>query len=441
MRGFAPFEPKPTLAIAVSGGPDSLALCLLADRWARARGGRVLALTVDHRLRAESAAEARQVARWVKKRGIAHRILAWKEPKPAANLAAAARAARYRLLVGEAAGRGILHVLLGHHLDDQAETLLLRLGRGSGVDGLSAMAACVELPELRLLRPLLSVPKARLAATLAAVRQDWIEDPSNRAEAYARARLRRSLAAVADAGVAARRLAGTARRLGRARAALEHAAAELAARAALIHPAGFVRLEPRALADAPEEIRLRVLARALMAVAGAAYPPRLERLEELARALAEPGFCGRTLHGCRVVPEGPALLVCRELAATAGRIALKPGRWVAWDGRFLVRAPKGRRQGRGLSVAALGQAGLAAAGLSERRIPRLAALTLPGIWAGNRLVSAPFLGWRGGWPCAEVDGRTGRQAGRIPTFSAVFAPSAPLAPPGFAIALAAPQPI
>jgi tRNA(Ile)-lysidine synthase len=441
MRGFAPFEPKPTLGVAVSGGPDSLALCLLADRWARAQGGRVLALTVDHRLRPESSAEARQVARWMKKRGVAHRILAWKEPKPAANRAAAAREARYRLLVDVAAGRGILHVLLGHHLDDQAETMLLRLGRGSGVDGLSAMAACVELPELRLLRPLLGVPKARLVATLQAMRQDWIEDPSNRAGPYTRARLRRALAAVADAGVAARRLAATAHRLGRARAALEHAAAELAARAALIHPAGFIRLDPRALADAPEEIRLRVLARALMAVAGAAYPPRLERLEELARALAEPGFRGRTLHGCRVVPEGSALLVCRELAATAGRIALKPGRRVAWDGRFLVRASEGRRQGRGLSVAALGEAGLAAAGPAGRGIPRPAALTLPGIWAGNRLVSAPSLEWRGDWSGAEVDGRKPGQAGRIPTFSAVFAPSAPLAPPGFAIAVAARQPI
>jgi tRNA(Ile)-lysidine synthase len=443
MLGFAPFEPKPVLAVAVSGGPDSLALCLLAARWARARGGRVLALTVDHRLRPESAAEARQVARWMKKRGIAHRVLVWSEPKPAANRAAAARAARYRLLAAEAARRGILHLLLAHHRDDQAETLLLRLGRGSGVDGLSAMAACVELTGLRLLRPLLGVPKARLIATLRALRQDWIEDPSNLAPGYARSRLRKSLAAFADAGLTARRLAETAGRIGRARAALEDAAAALAARAAHVHPAGFVRLDPGALAAAPEEIRLRVLAHCLMAVAGAEYPPRLERLEDLARALTGPGFRGRTLHGCRIVPEGRALLVCREPAAVSGRTALEPGGWTAWDGRFLVRA----RPGRSLSVAALGQAGLGAVGADLRKpgIPRLAALTLPGIWAGNRLVSAPFPGWPGGKPCAEVDGRKPGQAGRILKFSAVFAPPAPVAPPGFAagsaIASAPPHPI
>ena len=432
MRGVEPFESKPTLAAAVSGGPDSLALCLLADRWARARGGRVLALTVDHRLRPESAKEARQVARWLEARAIAHRILVWDAPKPGANRAALARAARYRLMIAEAAGQGILHLLLAHHLDDQAETLLLRLARGSGVDGLAAMSPLVELADLRLLRPLLPVPKARLVATLQAMGQDFVEDPSNRSAASARARLRQPLAAIADAGLTARRLAETARRMGRARQALEQAAATLAARAVAIHPAGFARLDPRMLAQGSEETVLRVLARSLMAVAGAAYPPRLENLETLARALTAPGFRGRTLHGCRVLPQGLGLLICCESAAVAGKIPLPAGAWVRWDGRFAVRA----RAGSGLSVGALGEAGwvsIMRAGAALPGIPRPAALTLPAIWAGKRLVAVPCLGPA----CAEVNGRRAAQTGKIPKYSAVFAPPAPLAPGGFAIALAA----
>ncbi len=432
MRGFEPFESKPILAAAVSGGPDSMALCLLADRWARARGGRVLALTVDHRLRPESGKEARQVARWLKARGIAHRVLVWDAPKPGANVAALARDARYRLMIAEATRRGILHLLLAHHRDDQAETLLLRLARGSGVDGLAAMSPQVELAELRLLRPFLPVPKSRLIATLKAIRQDFVDDPSNRSAASARARLRQPLAAIADAGLTVRRLADTAGRMGRARQALEQATAALAARAVAIHPHGFASLDAAMLFRSPEELVLRLLAHVLMAVAGAAYPPRLENLEALALALAAPGFRGSTLHGCRILPRGAGLLICREPAAAEGLLKLPAGQWIHWDGRFAVLA----RAGSGLSVGALGEAGWAALGSAAAAlggIPRPAALTLPAIWAGKRLVAVPSLGPA----CMEVNGLGQVQTGRILKYSAVFAPHAPLAPGGIAIASAA----
>jgi tRNA(Ile)-lysidine synthase len=437
MLGFEPFEPKPFLAVAVSGGPDSMALCLLAHRWARKRGGRVLALTVDHRLRRESAEEARQVGRWLKRLGIAHEILVWDALRPRANIAALARGARYRLLSEAAVRRGILHLLLAHHLDDQAETLLLRLGRGSGVDGLSAIAPESWTEDLRLLRPLLPVPKARLVATLKAMRQGFVEDPSNLSADSARARLRDALAAIGDAGLTARRLGETAGRMARARQALEGQAAALAAQAASIHPAGFVVLKTGPLAGAPEEIRLRLLARCLMAVSGEAYPPRLESLEALAGALAAPGFRGRTLHGCRLAPlGGDAVLICREPAAAAGSAPLPAGVWGRWDGRFAVRAGAGS----GLSVGPLGAAGWAA--LTKARaappgVPRAAALTLPAIWAGNRLVVVPSLGPGMAGVCAEGDGRRPAQTDKIPMFSAVFAPFAPLAQGGPAIALAA----
>ncbi|MCC6467608.1 MAG: tRNA lysidine(34) synthetase TilS [Alphaproteobacteria bacterium] len=429
MQPFAPFEPKPVLAVAVSGGPDSLCLCLLAHDWARARGGRVEALTVDHKLRPESTAEARQVGRWLKRRGIAHRILAWRDPKPATGIAAAARAARYRLIVDWAAARGVLHLLLAHHRDDQAETVLLRLGRGSGVDGLAAMAPQVELAELRVLRPFLAVPKRRLEATLAALKQPWVEDPGNRAGSSARSRVRLAAAALARDGIAPGRLAETAARLGRARAALESATATLLARAVLAHPAGFLRLDPRPLAAAPAELRLRALARCLMAVSGEVYPPRLERLERLEQAMfgGAPAR-GHTLHGCRLVFLRGAWLVCREPAAVAGPAKLAPGRPVLWDGRFHIRANRGR----GLSVAALGAArwpDLRAAALAAG-VPRLAALTLPAIADRRGVLSVPALSWYRG----REGGLGPARADRIVNHSALFMPRAPLAPMAFAVA-------
>src|SRR5262249_20106992 len=185
-----PFESRPHLAVAVSGGRDSMALALLVAAWAERRGGRVTAITVDHGLRPEAAAEARQVGRWLRAHGITHRTLRWRPPAGAlpGGLQAAARAGRYAPPCGWGRPRGVLHLALAHQQEDQAETLLLRLARGSGLDGLAAMAPIAERMGVRLLRPLLSVPRARLRATLVAAPQPWIDDPSNENPAHARIR-------------------------------------------------------------------------------------------------------------------------------------------------------------------------------------------------------------------------------------------------------------
>lgn len=428
MQAFAPFEPEPVLAVAVSGGPDSMALCLLADRWARARGGRIEAVTVDHRLRPESAAEARQVRRWLKPRGIVHRTLVWTGAKPTTGIPDAARAARYRLLVDAAARRGILHLLLAHHLDDQAETLLLRLGRGSGVDGLAAMAGEVALPALRLLRPLLGVPKLRLIATLDAMNQGWVEDPGNRTTATARGRVRHLLAAD---GIDLERLGETAARLGRARAALEAATSELMARGVVIHPAGYLVLDPAAVQGAPEELRLRVLARALMTISGNTYPPRLERLERLERSLFGAPRRGHTLHGCRILQTGKVWLICREPGAVAPPQRLQPGENLLWDGRFQVTlALSGALSG--WTVGALGEAGWrAVTGAGPKPpIPRPAGLSLPAFSDRNGLVLVPHLRWNR----ADPNGRAAPDPAKIFNYSTVFVPGASLSPPAFAVA-------
>ncbi len=310
MAPFAPFENAPHLAVAVSGGADSMALCLLADFWARSCHGSITALTVDHGLRAASAAEGRQVAGWCRARNIAHRTLRWAGPKPATGIEAAAREARHRLLAQWSARHAVLHLLLAHHRDDQAETVAIRTDRSSGADGLAGMAAVVERAELRLLRPLLAVPPSRIRATLVVAGQGWIEDPMNRDPAFARARLRLE---GRIRGREAIRLAATARRNGIARAARDTKVAELLARSAAFEASGRIAADIAAIVRADPEIGRRALARMLLAVGGGTYSPRAARLERLYRALRDGGIVRtRTLGGCLVAVADGRLVVSRE---------------------------------------------------------------------------------------------------------------------------------
>ncbi|MGH6969755.1 MAG: tRNA lysidine(34) synthetase TilS, partial [Stellaceae bacterium] len=247
MARFAPFEAGPHLAVACSGGGDSMALVVLADRWARSRGGAVTALIVDHRLRPESAREADGVGRTLAACGIAHRILVCAEALPAANLENAARRARYRLLETWCEDHGVLHLLTAHQRDDQAETLLMRLARGSGLDGLAGIAPLSVRRVCRVLRPLLTVPPERLRATLRALDVAHVEDPMNRDPAFQRVRFRTARAFLVEEGLSAERLAATAAHLARARAALETLVAATLARAVALDPLGYARVDAAAL--------------------------------------------------------------------------------------------------------------------------------------------------------------------------------------------------
>ncbi|MBI5110357.1 MAG: tRNA lysidine(34) synthetase TilS [Rhodovulum sp.] len=301
---FADLAALPAVVLAVSGGPDSTALLVLAARWraALAAGPRLVAATVDHGLRPGSGDEALAVGRLAGDLGIAHHILRWTGEKPAAGLQAAARAARYRLLAVAAREAGARHVLTGHTRDDQAETVLFRLARGSGLAGLAGMARVAPLPlpagddrepALLLVRPFLDVPKARLVATLAAAGIACADDPSNRDPRFTRSRLRALLPGLAAEGLTAPRLARLADRMRRADAALEAAVERLAADLAVADLAGFglaggdgvVRLDAAGWARAPAELRLRLLGRLIDRV-GHEGPVELGKLETVADALA-----------------------------------------------------------------------------------------------------------------------------------------------------------
>ena len=394
MAVLGPFEARPHIAIAVSGGPDSMALALLARRWATAHRGTATALIVDHGLRPESAREAAQVARWLSRRHLCPEILPWVGPHPQHGLAAAARDARYELLEQYCAAHGILHLLIGHHREDQAETFMLRLGRGSGLDGLAAMAPIVERRQIRLLRPLLDVPRARLAATLTECGQDSVEDPTNHDPAFARARVRAALPALGQDGLTVARLATTARHLARARCALEAECDKLLAATVSLHPAGYLRLLHAPLVAAPEDIGLRLLARCATTISGSVYGPRADRLHRLYEALTKPAAKSRTLAGCRFSFAGADLMIYREGAAIAGPLPLVQGVPMRWDGRYLVRL--GPQTSRDLTIAALGTTGWRQ--ISERlrpenrkKLPVLARPGLPAIWRRGRVIAVPHL--------------------------------------------------
>ena len=298
MAPFAPFEARPALAVAVSGGRDSIALAVLTHQWAGERHGRVLALVVDHGLRPESAGEARATCERLATLGIEAETLAWSGEKPATRIQQAARDARYRLLFEACLRHGILHLLTAHHADDQVETLAMRAARESGPDGLAGMAALVEHRNARLLRPLLAVPRARLTATLQARGIGWIDDPSNEDRRFERVRVRQDGRAP---------LAPT-----DGRSVRDREVAQAALRTLEVGPQG-VALDQLAMSDLSKEITGRLLGRVVRAVAGGAYPPRRERLERAVARLSTAEDGGRsgsgrsgksrdfTLSGCQLM--------------------------------------------------------------------------------------------------------------------------------------------
>ncbi|WP_247883679.1 tRNA lysidine(34) synthetase TilS [Azospirillum sp. B21] len=422
MAALDGFEPAPAVAVGLSGGGDSLALVLLLRHWVAERGGNLLALTVDHGLRAGSADEAAVVGTAMARLGIPHRILRWEGDKPVAGLQAAARAARHRLLADACVEAGILHLALAHHRDDQAETVLLRLARGSGTDGLAGMATVRADGAVRMIRPLLGFSHDRLLATCRAAGLEWVEDPSNHNPRFARARLRAARDLLGGEGLDGDRLCEVARRAGRARAALEQATADLLAQAATIHPEGWVTLHPAPVMAAPEEVALRALAQALAAVGGAG-PVRDEALERLLGSLADGQ--GGTLGGCVVRMRRGAVMVAREPAAVE-RLLVPPGGRVLWDGRFNLRVSN--RWDQPVEVAALGAAGWRKgagrgghSGLSDLPVP--VRESLPSLWLGTEMLAIPTIGGAYGF---DADGQA-------PMDRANFRPISPLGRPAFTV--------
>ena len=369
--------PDAPLGVAVSGGGDSVALLMLLQ----GAGHDVRVATVDHRLRPEAAAEAAGVAQLCKKLGVPHKVLIWDAPNFQGNLQHAAREARRSLLGNWAQQNGLRDIVLGHTLDDQAETVLMRLARGSGVDGLAGMAATRCEGGLCWHRPLLGVRRADLRAYLSAAGVAWIEDPSNDDLKYDRVKARRALELLAPLGVDAAGLAETAAHMRRARRALEAATVTLAKRSVKVSEAGELVIS--GLADTPREEQLRLLAGALGWVSGAPYRPRFASLEGLLDICLRGEAFGKTLHGCMITRRGAMIVMNREVAATPAIAAVPP----IWDGRWEIDL-KGTKN---LQIRALGEDGLHyCTRWRDSGHSRASVLASPSFWRAGQLVAAPL---------------------------------------------------
>jgi tRNA(Ile)-lysidine synthase len=400
MASLGPFESNPTFAVAVSGGPDSMALAYLASRYAGGIGGDVKAFLVDHRLRPESTEEATRAAAALTAIGISAKILTIAKAPPSAGKPVWARTKRYELLEAAAAEIGVLHLLLGHHQDDQAETLLLNLARGSGSKGLAAMAPIRARQRVRLLRPLIGFDRTVIAATAQAAGLLVADDPSNRDPQYARTRVR---AALGKGGESAN-LAATAGRLRSDDDAIEDATARLAAIASSISPLGLIRLNRVALINAPKSVAIRLLARAAHAAGGRRAAPRYTRVETVLAATRNGEYGKRTLGRSTITITPDQVTLWRELRPTPPSITADAG---IWDGRFIFVCTPALSPA--AEIRALGYAGLRQIEAFPEppawlySAPRQALAALPAIWNGDSLVAAPEFGAFAGRNGGETD--------------------------------------
>jgi tRNA(Ile)-lysidine synthase len=404
---FAALKTYELVVLAVSGGADSTSLMHLAARWLALNAGtampRIEVATVDHGLRTNSGAEASWVREQATALGLSHTTLIWNGEKPASGIQDAARRARYDLLAAHAGRESPAAVITAHTQDDQAETLLMRLARGSGLDGLAAMPARRALGEdgrVDLVRPLLTIPKTRLVATLEAAGLPWIEDPSNEILAFERVRLRKARAALEEVGLTNDKLALSATRLGRAREALEAVAKAFSQTHVALHGGIYASVARDALRGAPAEVRIRVLASLLEAFGGEGGVARLAQVEVLEEALNDDGEVVRTLGGCLVSAGRKLIRVFREPSGRdLPQMELAAGQDAVWDRRFEISLGAEAREqvarlASPLVVRALGEPAYATLrGQLHCRLPSRPVAALPALWSGADVVGVPDLIW------------------------------------------------
>jgi tRNA(Ile)-lysidine synthase len=399
---------KAPVALAVSGGPDSMALMYMVARAMTDRAhGSVAVYTVDHRLRPDSASEANFVKAQATRLGFAHQTLTWQGDKPSSGLQETARAARYALMADairreHASGGQHRCLVTAHHADDQAETLLMRLARGSGASGLAGMRSRSELHGITILRPLLSVTKEQLIATLQSLGGQWVDDPSNTNADFERVRVRAAKPHLDALGFDSARLALSAQRLARADDALEALTDQLALNSSLSHHGGaFGSLYLAAFRSGSPEARIRLLGRLLASHGGDSEPARLSQLEALDDHIASSGDkdSATTLGGCalRWSAARGKLQVFREPGRfPLQEVLLSPGQSAVWDNRFVVslqshpQSASASDKGQ-IAVRALGSAAYATLRRTLKRdIPALAGAALPAFFQSSNLIAVPY---------------------------------------------------
>lgn len=381
-------------AVAVSGGPDSMALAFCLKRWGDEHSVKILALIVDHGLRAESAQEAKTTQQRLAALGIDAEILTWKHPPITSRLHIQARNARYELLTEACQRHGIHHLFLAHQREDQAETILMRLAKGSGIDGLAGISRQSPHKDIQLLRPLLNISKQRLIATCEAAGINFINDPSNQSEKFARGRLRRVLPLLADEGLTVERLLDLGERAAEAKQALEQTTVDFLRVASQRHEADIIHINLEQLRQTPSAIAQRALSLCLNNFSSGDYmPERASLLSLLAALSSDQDMTPRTLHGCLISKQSQQATLMREFSHVTETQSIKAGETVLWDGRWTIHLNQDVSSGPYM-IAPLGNpphesVDKLAPGLRHKVSQGRARATLPALWHDKKLIGIP----------------------------------------------------
>jgi tRNA(Ile)-lysidine synthase len=394
MESCAPFEAHPTLAIALSGGIDSMALLLLAKQWVAERGGRLIALTVDHGLRTESYDEALTVQAMCRDMSVEHHLLHWFPPAKKSAIQQQARNARYELLTRWCMDHQVPHLLTAHHRDDQVETLFFRLARDSDLRGLACMPAVTHFRQLRLLRPLLKVSKQQLVDSLNNNEQQWVDDKSNHSPVYTRNRIRHTLSQIKSINLH-ERASDCSSHFGIIRKCIEINISRYVTKCVSLLPGGYAYLHRDHWLTVPEDYRYLIFSNLLHSLSGSTELLRESKLRRLYEALLTSAQPKRmTGFGLQYLPLGADIVICREARKVEGEQHLQPGISQLWDSRFTC----GHSHSQPLTLKALGIGGVREL-RRQRRIPQAAMPVevlrmLPSFWDLETLVSVPHIQYR-----------------------------------------------
>ncbi len=373
---FADTSPK-QIAVAVSGGGDSMALLCALHGWAQDSGTSLNAVSVNHGFRPEAEVELDLAGALCTKLNVRHTRLNWQWDGKG-NLQDAARRGRRQVMIDWAATHNISHIALGHTADDQAETVLMRLTRGSGVDGLAGMAEVSHIDDISWLRPMLGLRRDDLRNFLTDRGIAWADDPTNEDDSYDRVRVRKLLAELEPMGLSVPRLTRSAEHMARARDGLRWAARGLV-QDIVRQDHGSLYFKYDALRAAPTELATRILADALCWVSGNPYRPRYSALSEAAQTQKR-----SVLHGCLLVRCKDDLLITRELAVVAD---LRCDPTEIWDGRWRFCA----KSQPDWQIAACGEEGMRQwQNWRDTGKSRDALVSCPAIWQNNTLVVPPL---------------------------------------------------
>jgi tRNA(Ile)-lysidine synthase len=406
IAAYLPLSPDGRVALAVSGGPDSMALAFLMKRWCEQnKFPPPHCFIVDHKLRAESADEALLVKQRLESLGLVADILSWTHDPVTSKLHALARKARYHLLVEACQKNHVKTLLFAHQREDQAETILMRFAKGTGLDGLAGIPKESRMGDLCILRPLLDVSKQRLIATCQTENISFVTDPSNNLEKFARGRLRRVMPLLAEEGLTIERLVDFGVRAAEARDALEHFSHEFLREAGRQDEFGTVFLNKEKLRHAPRAIALRAISHALQTVHADAYTPPHTSLSLLLDALADDAMPAKTLNGCLVSERQGEVSIAREYNAITEVVALHAGSTTPWDGRWRVSLASEAGAGNYL-VKALGSPGhelldRLSPGLRHKLPQGRVRSSLPALWLGDEISVIPFFS-QNSWVKAEI---------------------------------------